>query len=205
MAAAPAARPPPSLTTLITRRFETLPPEARAVVELLALSEPLRLDEVARLTSYDGLAAAEERGLVVVSDPAGGGEVRIMHPMYSEVIRAELPVLRARVLRLRLAEAIQARQPLTPDDALRAARLLTDAGEAVPPGSYSTPPRPPIWPATRRWAWSSRRAPSRPMPGCVPPCSWRALTPSATSSRRRRQRWPQPRGAPAATRTPWTT
>jgi DNA-binding CsgD family transcriptional regulator len=126
--------PPPTLTALITRRVDTLPAEAREPLELLSLAEPLRLDEVVQLSSYEGLAAAEERGLAVISGPGGDGMVRIMHPMYGEVIRSGLRALRARMLRLRLAETIQSRDPLTPDDALRAARLLTDAGESVPPG-----------------------------------------------------------------------
>ncbi len=126
--------PPPSLTALVTRRIASLPEEARQPLELLALGEPLRLHEVVRLSSYEGLAAAEERGLVVLSAPEDDGLVRIMHPMYGEVIRAEIPTLRGRLLRLRLAEVVQSRQPLTPDDALRAARLITDAGELVPPG-----------------------------------------------------------------------
>ena len=58
--------------------------------------------------------------------------MRLAHPLYGEVLAAELPVLRSRTLRLRLAEAIQQRQPLTPDDALRASRWLLDAGEPVP-------------------------------------------------------------------------
>ena len=48
-------------------------------------------------------------------------------------MRAELPVLRARQLRMRAAGALQLRDPLTPGDALRVARLVLDAGGQIPP------------------------------------------------------------------------
>ena len=122
----------PSLMAVITRRLGILSDVERAPLELLAVGEPLRLGEVLALTSYEGLEAAEERGMVVVGGPGADGEVRLAHPLYGEVLAAELSVLRARTLRLRLAEAIQRRRPLSPDDALRATRWLIDAGEPIP-------------------------------------------------------------------------
>ena len=123
---------PPSLTDLIRRRMGSISDGERRLLELLALGEPLSLDEVIALTSYEGLAAAEERGMIVVSQAAGEAEVRLAHPLYGEVLREGLPVLRGRELRLRLAETIQRRRPVSPDDALRAARWLIDAGAPVP-------------------------------------------------------------------------
>jgi DNA-binding CsgD family transcriptional regulator len=123
---------PPSLTDLIRRRMGSIGDAEHRPLELLALGEPLSLDEVIALTSYEGLAAAEERGMVAISQAAGEAEVRLAHPLYGEVLREALPVLRARELRLRLAETIQRRQPVSPDDALRAARWLIDAGAQVP-------------------------------------------------------------------------
>lgn len=94
--------------------------------------EPLSLDEVIALTSYEALTDDEERGMIVVSQASCEPEVRLAHPHYGEVLREGLPVLRGRELRLRLAETIQRRQPVSPDDALRAARWLIDAGADVP-------------------------------------------------------------------------
>jgi DNA-binding CsgD family transcriptional regulator len=122
---------PSSLIAVVRRRIGSLTDAERDALELLALGEPLRLDEIVALASYEGLEAAEERGMVVVG-AQDGHEVRLAHPLYGEVLAAELPVLRSRILRLRLAEAIQQRRPLTPDDALRASRWLLDAGEPVP-------------------------------------------------------------------------
>lgn len=122
----------PSLTALITRRTGTLAPELRRPLELLALGEPIHLDELVGLASYEALEACEERGMIAIAGPAPAAEVRLAHPLYGEVIRAALPVLRARGHRLALAEVIQQRRPVTPDDALRAARWLIDAGAEVP-------------------------------------------------------------------------
>jgi DNA-binding NarL/FixJ family response regulator len=122
----------PSLTALITRRTGTLAPDLRRPLELLALGEPIHLDELVPLTSYEALEACEERGMIAIAGPAAAADVRLAHPLYGEVIRAELPVLRARGHRLALAEMIQQRQPVTPDDALRAARWLIDAGAEIP-------------------------------------------------------------------------
>ena len=68
------------------------------------------LDEVARLSSYDGTGGRRgaRAGRRQRRRP-DGGKVRIIHPMYGEVIRSELPVLRGALLRLRLAEAVQSR------------------------------------------------------------------------------------------------
>ena len=49
------------------------------------------------------------------------------------MLRAQLSTLRGRALRLRLATALQQRDPLEADDALRIARLLLDAGAPIPP------------------------------------------------------------------------
>jgi DNA-binding NarL/FixJ family response regulator len=107
--------------------------EQRAPIELLALGEPLRVDEIAGLAGFDSVAGAEALGVLKVSPGAAVVEVRLAHPLYGEVVRGELPVLRARGLRLRLAETLKARDPITPDDALRIARWLLDAGAPIPP------------------------------------------------------------------------
>jgi len=123
----------PSLSALITRRTGALASDLRAPLELLALGEPLRMHELADLTSYEALETAEERGMITIAGLCDDALVGLAHPLYGEVIRGEMSVLRAGGHHLRLAETIQRRDPLTPDDALRAARWLIDAGAEVPP------------------------------------------------------------------------
>ena len=90
-----------SLVEFVEQRMAELPAEQQAPLEFLALAEPLRLHELAGLTSYDALAEVEAAGLIVVAP--GSNDVRLAHPLYGEALRASLPALRARGLRVRLA------------------------------------------------------------------------------------------------------
>ncbi|MDA0185301.1 AAA family ATPase, partial [Solirubrobacter phytolaccae] len=112
-----------SLIELVGERLQALGEEQRAAVELVALGEPLTLDALATLTSEPALLDAEAAGLLALR----GFEVGLAHPLYGEVIRTQLPPLRARSLRLRLADALGSDQPL------RTARLKLDAGAALDP------------------------------------------------------------------------
>jgi DNA-binding NarL/FixJ family response regulator len=118
-----------TLAELVTARMVDLEADERALVELLALGEPLSAGELGSLVGTDALVAAEARGLV---DAGALGAVRLAHPLYGEVLAAELGTLRARELRLRLASVVQARGELGPGDALRVAHWLLDAGEPIP-------------------------------------------------------------------------
>ncbi|HXD63892.1 MAG TPA: LuxR C-terminal-related transcriptional regulator [Solirubrobacteraceae bacterium] len=117
-----------SLVELVGRRMAELTTGERELVELLALGEPLTLAEIGALSSEHTLIAAEADDLVALT----AGEVRLSHPLYGEAVRATLPPLRGRSLRLRLVEALRSREPLGPGDALRVARLLLDSDAALP-------------------------------------------------------------------------
>lgn len=123
----------PSVRALIKRRIGSLDPAVLRPLELLALGEPLRVGELAALTSFEALQSGEERGMLAVTGAADDADVSLGHPLYGDLIRAEMPVLRARAHRVRLAEMIRERDPLAQEDALRAARWLIDAGAEIPP------------------------------------------------------------------------
>jgi DNA-binding CsgD family transcriptional regulator len=120
-----------SLSRLVGERMAALDAGSRAPIELLALTEPLRVDELTALAGLEAAVKAEEFGLITFD--AAADEARLAHPLYGEVLRAELPALRGQRLRRQLAEALQERSPVTPETAMRAARLLLDAQQTVPP------------------------------------------------------------------------
>jgi DNA-binding NarL/FixJ family response regulator len=123
----------PSLSALVIARMGALNDVERMPLELLALGEPLRLDEIAALSDLDTLQELEARGMVTVDPGNPDAVMRLAQPLYGEVLRAALPVLRARALRLQLADTVGRRTPLTPDDALRIARWQLEAGAELAP------------------------------------------------------------------------
>ena len=126
--------PPPSATLaeLVGDRMADIADDERQVLELLALGEPLPLAELMDLAGAAPLTEVESRGLVVAEGVAADSAVRLAHPLYGEVVRASMPTIRARAGRLALAALVRARPETTPDDQLRVARWLLDAGEPVP-------------------------------------------------------------------------
>jgi DNA-binding NarL/FixJ family response regulator len=129
LVARPALRP--TLQELVLSRLEALDAGPREALELLALGEPLGLAELCDLASPDAMSDLEARGLLTVG---GDDELRVAHPLFGDAIREALGVLHAHRLRLRLAETLVARDPLTAADALRIVRLRIDAGAEVPDG-----------------------------------------------------------------------
>jgi len=127
-------RPPisESLVELISARMAGVPRTEHRLLELLALGEPLRLGELLELIGSESLQDAESRELIRVDGAEAGAEVRLAHPLYGEAIASALGSLRARGIRLQLAEVVQARGRLTPEECLRVCVWLIDAGEAPP-------------------------------------------------------------------------
>jgi DNA-binding NarL/FixJ family response regulator len=121
-----------SLAELISAGMAEIGPDERGVLELLALGEPLRVNELVTLMSERSVLAAEARGLISVEAASDDAEVRLAHPLYGEAIRASLPSLRAHTIRVQLARLLQARERPRREDSLRVARWLLDAGERIP-------------------------------------------------------------------------
>jgi DNA-binding CsgD family transcriptional regulator len=120
----------PSLVDLIAQRMDGLTADQRHATELLALGEPLALEEIGALTSEGALLEAESHGLIATD----AQQIRLAHPLYGEAVRMRLPPLRARSLRLQLVEVLERRDAFSSNDALRASRLRLDAGSDLPAG-----------------------------------------------------------------------
>jgi DNA-binding NarL/FixJ family response regulator len=100
----------PRLVELIEAHLAAVPADERRVLELLAFGEPL---DLAPSEALDGLVTVSADGL------------RLAHPLYGEVLRAQCPPLRKRNHQRHLAAVLK--------DPLRVAVLRLDSGTADDP------------------------------------------------------------------------
>ncbi|WP_235882264.1 helix-turn-helix domain-containing protein [Streptomyces apricus] len=121
------------LTEVVGARLATADAAGRSVLELLALCEPLPLADADALAGPRVPAALERSGLVRVVQDRRRVTVRLAHPLYGEVLRAGLPVLRRRDLLLGQAARVEARGARRRDDPLHIATWrLAATGTADP-------------------------------------------------------------------------
>ena len=106
----------PELAGLLDREIGGLVAGVQDVVDLVALAEPVAVRTLYALTSPADLEQAEDRGLVRID----GLVARLAHPLYGEVRRAAMGTLRARRLRGRVAQTLDA----APDPIPRAVLTL---------------------------------------------------------------------------------
>ncbi|WP_329082922.1 helix-turn-helix transcriptional regulator [Streptosporangium sp. NBC_01469] len=123
----------PALTELVEARMGRLPEPLRAVVEFLALGEPLGTPLLGRLTSPEAVEEAETRGLVQVEHDGRRLQARLAHPLYGEVRRAGMRTLRARRLRGEIATALAGTGGRRANDTLRRAVLAVDSDLTADP------------------------------------------------------------------------
>jgi DNA-binding CsgD family transcriptional regulator len=121
------------LTELVSVRFDGLHADAADAVSLLALGEPLGLTTVEALTSPKAVEALDEAGLVDVVEDGRRTSLRLAHPIYAEVLRGRISVLRRRRYYGQLAARLSADGARRRDDLMRLATWYLDAGD-VPPG-----------------------------------------------------------------------
>jgi hypothetical protein len=82
------------LVDLVELRLGALGPEARSVMELLSLCEPLEMTDLEATAPSTVVEALERSGLVGTAREQGRTQVRLAHPLHGEVLRSELPELR---------------------------------------------------------------------------------------------------------------
>ena len=124
----------PSLNDLIDTRIGRLTPGVRAVVELVAMGEPIGAVLVARATDRADVEDAEDRGLIRVIPDDRRFDVRLAHPLYGEVVRRRCPVTRTRRLKAQLADLVEEVGARRRDDLLQVAIWRVESGTAKEPG-----------------------------------------------------------------------
>ena len=123
-------RPTARLAELVALRLGNLSDAERAVLELLALCEPLGQVRLDRLADPAAVEALERKGLIASRMDGRRVEVRLAHPVYGDVVRAEITALRERALARSLAEAVEATGARRQEDTLLLASLRLTGGGA---------------------------------------------------------------------------
>ena len=90
---------PCGLVELIESRIGALPAAAGAVIDALAIGEPIKLAGLQHIAGPDGVEEADTRGLITLDHIGGTIEVRIAHPIYAELRRKRAAPTRLRRLR----------------------------------------------------------------------------------------------------------
>ena len=113
------------LAELVRDRLSDVGTEVRRALESVAIADPLPVELAGQLGCLTLLTEAERQGLVVTD----GSAIRLAHPLYTEIIRADMPALTKAWHHLSLAKTAvaigwQQRDPL------RVALWCLDAGEA---------------------------------------------------------------------------
>ena len=118
------------LVELVAARLSGLAAGTTAVLELLAVGEPLGLTVLEKLTDPSGVEEAEAQGLVHLSTDGRRTLARLAHPVYGESLRNSMPRSRLRRISATLAEAIATTGARRRDDLLRLGRWQLDSGSA---------------------------------------------------------------------------
>jgi DNA-binding CsgD family transcriptional regulator len=126
------------LTDLIRTQMGALTRDERTALEVLALAEPIGVDA---LRSYASVETLETRGLVRIRQDGRRTGVWLGHPLYGELVRAELPRLRANRLRRELADQLEKSGARRSGDTLRLAVWLLDSGAPAPVEVFATAAR----------------------------------------------------------------
>ncbi len=118
----------PRLADLVHRRLAGLDPAARDLLRAIAFGEPLGAGELDHLGASAPLVALERAGLIAAADDDRRLVVRVVHPLYSEVLRAETPPAERRAIMYRLAEGLRATGARRRGDLVRLATWSVESG-----------------------------------------------------------------------------
>ncbi len=118
----------PRLRDLIEQRLAGLSEHEHEALELIALSDPVRLDLLENLVELRSIERLEALGLLDVLEKESGPELRLNHPLYGEVVRAHLPSIRKIRLSRALADAAEVKGKVDDRDTFRVAVWRLDGG-----------------------------------------------------------------------------
>jgi DNA-binding CsgD family transcriptional regulator len=120
--------PSTRLGEVVGLRLGQLSDVEREMVELVAVGEPVSLEDLVDLARSHCVDELQRRQLVDVQVEGQRQQVRMAHPLYADVVRAGLPARRRHEIVNQLADAVEARGARRREDILRIAVWRVDAG-----------------------------------------------------------------------------
>lgn len=124
------------LLGVLGSRLEGLPLEDRELLETVTMGEPLELGIVESLAPPGAVGRLESRGLLEEIKQRRRAWLRPSHPLYGEILRAEVTPARGRAIHKALASALEATGARRSEDLLRLAAWRLEAGSPGPPGFF---------------------------------------------------------------------
>ncbi|MFS8101736.1 LuxR C-terminal-related transcriptional regulator [Lentzea alba] len=119
------------LGELVQENLGRLEPSHRHALELLAYSEPVELDLLASLVQEEALDDLETRALIRVEASGRRTVVRLGHPLYGSLLRANCPPVRAQSHQRALAAGLEATGARRREDLMRIATWRLDGGSPI--------------------------------------------------------------------------
>lgn len=120
------------LSELIGARLRALTADELALLELVAVGEPLGMNELTALGEPLVAEGLERTKLLACRTEGQRIAIRFAHPVYGDVVRNQMPVLRRRTLARSLADAVEQAGASRPEDVLRVAIWRLDGGGGTP-------------------------------------------------------------------------
>lgn len=124
--------PSQRLVELVESRLAGLSGAERALLEVVALGEPLGRAELTNLADHDVAERLERTDLLASTMDGRRLVVRLAHGLYGDVVRSAMPALRVPTVSRALAETVQATGARRREDLLRVAVWQLSAGSAEP-------------------------------------------------------------------------
>jgi DNA-binding CsgD family transcriptional regulator len=134
------------LVDLIESRIGRLPTAVGAVIDALAIGEPIELGALRRITGDGAVEEADSRGLIALNRFDTGTEVLVAHPIYGEVRRKYAPP--TRLMRLRGLVAAELSASADHDDIrimVRRATLTLESDLAPDPELFGKAAQGAVW------------------------------------------------------------
>ena len=121
------------LVELLDARLSTLPPAERDALELLVLAGELGHAHLAALADPESVDVLLARGLVTDSVDRRRRTLRVAHPLYGDVVRESMGIVRRLSAARRLADGIETLGARRRGDVLAVGTLRLEGGGAIDP------------------------------------------------------------------------